>query len=114
MAPSRRGPPPQIAGVILEPVVGNSGFIVPTKEFLEGLREITKAEGALLCFDEVRARRQGSGWGGKTLGGRGAGRGLRAAGSHQGRGRAAVPDEVRALGAPGERGVNRGEGASGG
>lgn len=44
----------QIAGVILEPVVGNSGFIPPTKEFLEGLREITKKEGALLCFDEVR------------------------------------------------------------
>lgn len=43
----------QIAGVILEPVVGNSGFIVPTQEFLNGLREITKAEGALLCFDEV-------------------------------------------------------------
>jgi len=43
----------QIAGVILEPVVGNSGFIPPTKEFLEGLREITKKEGALLCFDEV-------------------------------------------------------------
>jgi len=43
----------QIAGVILEPVVGNSGFIPPTKEFLQGLREITKAEGALLCFDEV-------------------------------------------------------------
>jgi glutamate-1-semialdehyde 2,1-aminomutase len=43
----------QIAGVILEPVVGNSGFIPPTQEFLEGLREITKAEGALLCFDEV-------------------------------------------------------------
>mmetsp|Transcript_80 Transcript_80/g.249 ORF Transcript_80/g.249 Transcript_80/m.249 type:complete len:469 (-) Transcript_80:371-1777(-) len=43
----------EIAGVILEPVVGNSGFIAPTQEFLEGLREITKAEGALLCFDEV-------------------------------------------------------------
>ncbi|GBF96740.1 glutamate-1-semialdehyde 2,1-aminomutase [Raphidocelis subcapitata] len=43
----------QIAGVILEPVVGNSGFIVPTKEFLQGLREICTAEGALLCFDEV-------------------------------------------------------------
>lgn len=43
----------EIAGVILEPVVGNSGFIVPTQEFLEGLREITKADGALLCFDEV-------------------------------------------------------------
>jgi len=43
----------EIAGVILEPVVGNSGFIVPDKEFLEGLREITKEDGALLCFDEV-------------------------------------------------------------
>jgi glutamate-1-semialdehyde 2,1-aminomutase len=43
----------EIAGVILEPVVGNSGFIVPTQEFLQGLREITASEGALLCFDEV-------------------------------------------------------------
>lgn len=43
----------EIAGVILEPVVGNSGFIPPTKEFLTGLREITKQEGSLLCFDEV-------------------------------------------------------------
>lgn len=43
----------EIAGVILEPVVGNSGFIVPTKEFLQGLREICTQEGALLCFDEV-------------------------------------------------------------
>ncbi|KAI5057659.1 hypothetical protein GOP47_0027674 [Adiantum capillus-veneris] len=43
----------KIAAVILEPVVGNAGFIVPKKEFLEGLRELTKAEGALLVFDEV-------------------------------------------------------------
>lgn len=43
----------EIAGVILEPVVGNSGFIAPTQEFLEGLRQITKEDGALLCFDEV-------------------------------------------------------------
>lgn len=43
----------EIAGVILEPVVGNSGFIPPTQEFLTGLREITKQEGTLLCFDEV-------------------------------------------------------------
>merc|ERR1711985_174112 len=43
----------EIAGVILEPVVGNSGFIPPTKEFVEGLREVTKSEGSLLCFDEV-------------------------------------------------------------
>eukprot|EP00873_Tetraselmis_striata_P036842 jgi/Tetstr1/457106/TSEL_043756.t1 len=43
----------EIAGVILEPVVGNSGFIAPTQEFLQGLRDMTKEEGALLCFDEV-------------------------------------------------------------
>ena len=45
--------PDSIAGVILEPVVGNSGFIVPDAGFLEGLREITKEHGALLVFDEV-------------------------------------------------------------
>lgn len=43
----------EIAAVILEPVVGNSGFIAPEKGFLQGLREITRAEGALLVFDEV-------------------------------------------------------------
>eukprot|EP00250_Pteridium_aquilinum_P011662 c20224_g1_i1 orf=145-1593(+) len=43
----------EIAAVFLEPVVGNAGFIVPKKEFLEGLREITKASGTLLVFDEV-------------------------------------------------------------
>ena len=42
----------EIAGVILEPVVGNSGFIIADKEFLEGLRELTKAEGALLTFHQ--------------------------------------------------------------
>jgi glutamate-1-semialdehyde 2,1-aminomutase len=43
----------EVAAVILEPVVGNSGFIPPTKEFLEGLRELTTKYGALLVFDEV-------------------------------------------------------------
>eukprot|EP00667_Euglena_gracilis_P004945 EG_transcript_4984 len=42
-----------VAAVILEPVVGNSGFIPPTKEFLVGLRELTTKYGALLVFDEV-------------------------------------------------------------
>ncbi len=45
--------PGEIAGVILEPVVGNSGFVVPDAGFLEGLREITKEYDALLVFDEV-------------------------------------------------------------
>jgi glutamate-1-semialdehyde 2,1-aminomutase len=43
----------EVAAVILEPVVGNSGFIPPTKEFLTGLRELTTKYGALLVFDEV-------------------------------------------------------------
>jgi glutamate-1-semialdehyde 2,1-aminomutase len=43
----------QIAGVILEPVVGNAGFIPPDAGFLEGLRELTHEHGALLVFDEV-------------------------------------------------------------
>ncbi|WP_375472708.1 glutamate-1-semialdehyde 2,1-aminomutase [uncultured Nostoc sp.] len=43
----------EIAGVILEPVVGNAGFIAPDAGFLEGLRELTQEYGALLVFDEV-------------------------------------------------------------
>ncbi len=45
--------PDAICGVILEPVVGNAGFITPEPGFLEGLREVTKENGALLVFDEV-------------------------------------------------------------
>lgn len=45
--------PDQISGVILEPIVGNAGFILPDAGFLEGLREITREHGALLVFDEV-------------------------------------------------------------
>jgi glutamate-1-semialdehyde 2,1-aminomutase len=42
-----------IAAVILEPVVGNMGVVVPDQEFLEGLRGLTQKYGALLIFDEV-------------------------------------------------------------
>ncbi|MDC0839890.1 glutamate-1-semialdehyde 2,1-aminomutase, partial [Limnoraphis robusta] len=45
--------PGQIAGIILEAVVGNSGFIPPDAGFLEGLRMLTEENGALLVFDEV-------------------------------------------------------------
>lgn len=45
--------PGEIAGIILEPVVGNAGFITPDAGFLEGLRELTHEYGALLVFDEV-------------------------------------------------------------
>jgi glutamate-1-semialdehyde 2,1-aminomutase len=43
----------QIAAVIIEPVPGNMGVIVPEKEYLTGLREITLRNDALLIFDEV-------------------------------------------------------------
>lgn len=43
----------EIAGVILEPVVGNSGYIAPRPGFLEAIRQITKDNDALLIFDEV-------------------------------------------------------------
>lgn len=42
-----------IAAIILEPVAANMGVIVPDKDFLLGLREITKKYGSLLIFDEV-------------------------------------------------------------
>ncbi|ADI14315.1 glutamate-1-semialdehyde 2,1-aminomutase [Truepera radiovictrix] len=45
--------PRDIAAVILEPVVGNMGVVVPTPEFLAGLRALTREYGALLIVDEV-------------------------------------------------------------
>lgn len=42
-----------IAAVIVEPVPGNMGVILPKPGFLEGLRELTQKHGALLIFDEV-------------------------------------------------------------
>jgi glutamate-1-semialdehyde 2,1-aminomutase len=43
----------EIACVIVEPVVGNAGLILPEEGYLAGLREITEKHGALLIFDEV-------------------------------------------------------------
>lgn len=45
--------PEDIAAVIVEPVAGNMGVVPAHKEFLQGLREITKEYGAVLIFDEV-------------------------------------------------------------
>lgn len=43
----------KIAGVIIEPVAGNMGVVLPEKAFLRGLRAITRQYGSLLIFDEV-------------------------------------------------------------
>jgi len=45
--------PDQIAAIIVEPVAGNMGVVPPVDGFLQGLRDITSREGALLIFDEV-------------------------------------------------------------
>ncbi|WP_434556715.1 glutamate-1-semialdehyde 2,1-aminomutase [Staphylococcus delphini] len=42
-----------IAAVIVEPVSGNMGVVPPINNFLQGLRDITKENDALLIFDEV-------------------------------------------------------------
>ena len=43
----------EIAAVIVEPVVANAGVIPPAPGYLEHLRAVTSADGALLVFDEV-------------------------------------------------------------
>jgi glutamate-1-semialdehyde 2,1-aminomutase len=44
---------PAIAGVLMEPVMGNAGVIPPNPGFLLGARELTRKHGTLLLFDEV-------------------------------------------------------------
>jgi glutamate-1-semialdehyde 2,1-aminomutase len=45
--------PGQIACIVVEPIAGNMGVVLPEREFLEGLRKICHEEGILLLFDEV-------------------------------------------------------------
>ncbi|OZM74340.1 aspartate aminotransferase family protein [Amycolatopsis antarctica] len=45
--------PGDVAAVILEPIPHNVGALVPTREFVEGLRALTLERGAVLIFDEV-------------------------------------------------------------
>ena len=48
-----RGREDDLAAIIVEPIVGNMGYVTPVQGFLEGLRERTKRCGALLIFDEI-------------------------------------------------------------
>ncbi len=45
--------PTEIAAIILEPIVGNMGTVIPTPHFLKTLRDETTRHGAILIFDEV-------------------------------------------------------------
>jgi 4-aminobutyrate aminotransferase len=48
-------PPDDLAGIIVEPIAGEGGYIVPPHGFLAGLREICDRVGALLIVDEVQS-----------------------------------------------------------
>ncbi len=48
-----KGREQELAAIIVEPIVGNMGYVTPVQGFLEGLRERTQRYGALLIFDEV-------------------------------------------------------------
>lgn len=61
--------PGQIAGILVEPVPGNMGVVLPEKDYLRSLKEICDREGALLVFDEVMSGfRQNFGGVAKSLG----------------------------------------------
>jgi glutamate-1-semialdehyde 2,1-aminomutase len=45
--------PNNIAAIIVEPVAGNMGLVLPAKGFLEGLRQVCTQQGIVLIFDEV-------------------------------------------------------------
>jgi glutamate-1-semialdehyde 2,1-aminomutase len=45
--------PGEVAGIIVEPIAGNMGTVLPEPGFLEGLRSLCDAHGAVLIFDEV-------------------------------------------------------------
>jgi 4-aminobutyrate aminotransferase len=48
-------PAKEVAGILVEPVLGEGGYIVPPKGFLPGLRELCDAHGILLIADEVQS-----------------------------------------------------------
>src|ERR1700687_6242861 len=57
--------PGQIAAIILEPIMMNVGLCIPQPGFLEGLRKLCDANGALLIFDEVKTGAKLA-WGGAS------------------------------------------------
>jgi 4-aminobutyrate aminotransferase len=47
--------PDEVAAVVVEPIQGEGGYIVPPPAFLHGLRELTRKHGILLVVDEVQS-----------------------------------------------------------
>ena len=46
--------PENVAAAIVEPVLGEGGFVVPTPDFLPGVQELCRRHGILLIADEVQ------------------------------------------------------------
>ena len=47
-------PPSEVAGILVEPFLGEGGYLVPPDGFLQGLRDLCNRHGILLIFDEVQ------------------------------------------------------------
>jgi len=47
--------PDEVAAIVVEPIQGEGGYVVPPKSFLQGLRELTKQHGIMLVLDEVQS-----------------------------------------------------------
>ncbi len=47
--------PDEVAAIVVEPIQGEGGYIVPPKAFLQGLRELATSHGILLVLDEVQS-----------------------------------------------------------
>lgn len=47
--------PEMVAAIVMEPVQGEGGYVVPTKEFVQGIRDICTKHGILLIFDEIQS-----------------------------------------------------------
>jgi 4-aminobutyrate aminotransferase len=55
MLMERNVPANEIAGILVEPIQGEGGYLVPPEGFLKGLRELCDKHGIMLIFDEVQA-----------------------------------------------------------
>jgi len=48
-------PPDEVAAIVVEPIQGEGGYVVPPRAFLQGLRELTAKHGIMLVVDEVQS-----------------------------------------------------------